>query len=295
MSQHFEFSTINLDLLEYIPCPLCSTDKPNPKKQFIFEPFRVVQCTSCRLWYLSPRLREEEMLKVYADPNYFKGGSEFGYSHQQGSYLEQAESLRLTFRKFLHQLNQRGMTGGDLLEVGCGYGFLQEEAAPLFDSLTATDFDSEAVKRINQLGYQGIQGGLEALPTGQSYDLIISMGVIEHIYEPTAWVKKLSQHLKPTGWLILSTPPMNSFWLKLQGKNWPSFKIPEHVIYYDRHTLTKLFHQCGAIQTRILNSSYAYPLGMITEKLGISVPTALAKYSIWLPATMFVIAARFNP
>jgi hypothetical protein len=90
----------------------------------------------CNVWsanfrYLSPRWREAEMLTAYADPNYFKGGGEYGYSRQQGSYLDQELSLRLTFKRFIQQLQQHGMTGGHLLEIGCGYGFLLEAAAPL--------------------------------------------------------------------------------------------------------------------------------------------------------------------
>jgi SAM-dependent methyltransferase len=280
--------------LEYTACPLCATDKPNQNKQFIFEPFRVVQCTACQLWYLSPRLREPEMLKAYASPDYFKGGGDFGYSQQQGSYLDKEIALRLTFRKFIRQLKRRGMTGGHLLEVGCGYGFLLEEAAPLFESLTGTDFDSEAVKCVKQLGFQALGGGVEAVPSAARYDLILATGVIEHVYKPIQFVKQLRQHLSATGWIVLATPPMNSFWLKLQGKNWPSFKIPEHVTYYDRHTLTELFRRCGATQTIRLAYPQAYPLGMIGEKLGFSIPASLAKYSLWLPATMFAMAACFN-
>jgi len=289
---HPKLSIFRHESLEYTACPLCDTDKPSQHKQFIFEPFHVVQCTVCQLWYLSPRLREQEILKVYADPDYFKRGGKFGYS--QGSYLEQEKALRLTFSKFLGQLKQQEMTGGHLLEVGCGYGFLLEEAAPLFDSLTGTDFDGNALKRVKQLGYQGIQGGIEALPTAQRYDLILATGVIEHIYNPVQFVKQLHQRLKTTGWMVFATPQMNSFWLKLQGHNWPSFKIPEHVTYYDDHTLIELFRRCGATETSRLTYPHAYPLSMVGEKLGLSIPTLLAKYNLWLPATMFAVAARFK-
>lgn len=283
-----------METIIHTACPLCGTDKPNQNKKFLFEPYQVVQCTNCKLWYLSPRLSESEMLKAYANPDYFKGGGEFGYSQKQGAYFDQKNALRLTFRKFLRQLKRRNMTGGHLLEIGCSYGFLLEEAEPMFESLTGTDFDSEALKRVRQLGYQGIQGGVDALPTEQRYDLILATGVIEHIYNPIEFVKQLRQYLSTTGWIVLATPPMNSFWLKLQGKNWPSFKIPEHVTYYDHHTLSELFRRCGATETTRLAYPQAYPLGMISEKLGFSIPASLAKYNIWLPATMFAIAARFN-
>lgn len=290
----FNFSKFKHDLLEYTACPLCGADQPRSSKQFIFEPFRVVQCTNCQLWYLSPRLRESEMLQIYADPNYFEGKNQPGYSQPQGSYFDQEISKRLTFRKFLWQLQQRGMTGGHLLEIGCGYGWLLEEAAPLFDSLTGTDFNNEAVKQVKQLGYQAIQGGIEALPTKQRYNSIILTDVIEHIYEPVPFIQRLREHLSTTGWLILATPQMNSFWFKLQGKNWPSFKIPEHVTYYDQPTLTELFNRCGATQTVKLSYPHAFPLGMISAQLGLSLPAKLAKYPLWLPATTLAMAARFD-
>jgi SAM-dependent methyltransferase len=283
---------INKDSLEYTPCPLCGADQPNEHQQFVFTPFRVVPCLVCQLWYLSPRLREAEMLKAYADPNYFKGGGEHGYSRQQGSYLDQELSLRLTFKRFIQQLQQHGMTGGHLLEIGCGYGFLLEAAAPFFESLTGTDFDKQALARIQLLGYHGIHGGVNDLPVQQRYDLIVATGVIEHIYQPLPFVKQLGTHLNPHGWMVFATPQMNSFWLKLQGPHWPSFKIPEHVTYYDQHTLTDLFRRSGATQTLILPYPHAYPLGMVGEKLGLSLPKWVAKYSLWLPATMFAVAAR---
>ncbi len=282
------------DSLEYTPCPLCGIDQPNKQKQFTFTPFQVVQCSECQLWYLSPRLREPEMLKIYADPTYFKGGSQYGYAHQHGSYFDQEISLRSTFKRFIRQLEHQNMTGGHLLEIGCGYGFLLEAAAPLFDSVTGTDFNSEAIAHIQQLGFQGIQGGVAEVPLTQHYNLIVSTGVIEHVYQPHSFINQLRQHLQPNGWLVLATPQMNSFWFKLQGKRWTSFKIPEHVTYYDPKTLTELFHRCTATQTRILTYPHAYPLKTIGEKLGIALPNWLAKYNLWLPATMFAVAARFD-
>jgi hypothetical protein len=283
-----------METIIHTACPLCGIDKPNQKKKFLFDPYQVVQCTNCKLWYLSPRLRESEMLKAYAEPNYFKGGGEFGYSQKQGAYFDQENALRLTFGKFLSQLKRRNMTGGHLLEIGCSYGFLLEEAESMFESLTGTDFDSEAIKRVQQLGYQGIQGGVDALPTEKRYDLILATDVIEHIYNPIEFVQTLKKHMTQTAWMVFATPAMNSFWLKLQGKNWPSFKIPEHVTYYDHKTLTELFYRCGATETIKLNYPHAYPLDMICEKLGFSIPASLAKYNIWLPATMFAVAASFN-
>ncbi|MCP4696195.1 MAG: class I SAM-dependent methyltransferase [Gammaproteobacteria bacterium] len=285
---------MSTSIQEHPPCPLCGADSPLPGKEYVFEPFRVVQCTACKLWYLSPRLREEEMLKAYADPLYLQGGGEYGYSNPRGTYLDQEDSLRKTFRRFVQALHKKRLTGGHLLEIGCGYGFLLAEAQAFFQSVTGADFDERAVARVRESGSQAIQGGIDDLPLGKQYDLIVSASVIEHVYRPLDFVKKLREFLTYKGWMVFATPQMNSFWLKLQGQHWPSFKIPEHVAYYDRDTLCELFHRCGALQTKIIPYPAAYPLGTIAAKLGFPLPGWLTKRSLWLPATMFAVGARFD-
>lgn len=281
------------ELLEYPHCPLCEANQALPNSPYQFPPYQVVQCGACGLWYLSPRLQESEILKIYANPDYFMGGGEHGYAHTQGSYLEQAEGLRLTFRHLLKKIAAQGLLGADLLEIGCGYGFLLEEARQYCHTLSATDFEAAAVQQVRQIGAKVYLGGVDAIPQAARFDTIISTGVIEHIYAPHQFLQQLTQHINPTGWIILAAPPMNSFWLKLQGKNWASFKIPEHVVYYDSQTLRQLFERNGALETRLITYSQAYPLGMIAKKLHIPLPHKISRFNVWLPATMFAMAGRF--
>jgi len=289
-----DFSTVfPSEQLDDPLCPLCGRFQRLPQ-QLHFPPFAVVRCAHCQLWYLAPRLLESAMLQAYANPEYFAGGGEHGYAHSQGSYVAQAEALQRTFQQFLHNLQQRGLTGGSLLEIGAGYGYLLQQARPYFNQLSGTDFDAVAVENIRQQGFQAFLGGIEALPTQARYEVIVATGVIEHIYQPVDFVNKVRKHLTASGWLILATPQINGFWFWLQGKRWSSFKIPEHVTYYDRHTLNRLYQQCGCLETRFIPYPAAYPLGLIGEKLGVRLPAFLTQYSLWLPATMFALAARFS-
>ncbi|SEH05589.1 class I SAM-dependent methyltransferase [Candidatus Venteria ishoeyi] len=279
--------------LESCACPVCQSEQHISGHVFEFPPFQVVRCANCQLWYLSPRLKESVMLDVYADPSYFAGGGDSGYADKDGHYRDQETALRPTFRAFLGQMQKAGIEGGSLLEIGTSYGFFLQEAASFFDTLSGTDFDAEAVKQVQALGFQGLRGGLEAIPEGEQYNCISSMSVIEHVYDPVAFVKTLSGHLTPEGWMVFATPKINGFWFKLMGKRWSSFKIPEHITYYDVDTLSYLFHQAGAKQLKVLPYPAAYPLGLIAAKLGMKIPNRLAGLNFWLPGTMFAIAAQF--
>ena len=73
------------------------------------------------------------------------------------------------------------------------------------------------------------------------------------------------------------------------GRHWPSFKLPEHVLYFDRYTLAKLLEECGVDRPAMISYPHAFPLPLIASKLGLRLPDSLSRYSLWLPATTVAI------
>ena len=62
-------SRIYIDL-ETATCPLCGPT-PGTTRREHFDTFRVVTCNNCGLVFLSPRLTEKAILKLYADETYY--------------------------------------------------------------------------------------------------------------------------------------------------------------------------------------------------------------------------------
>jgi len=105
----------------------------------------------------------------------------------------------------------RPLAGRRAIDVGCGAGLLAEPLARLGASVTAIDAAPEniAVARAHAekqgLAIDYRAGGVEAL-TGETFDLVASMEVIEHVAEPKAFVARLAGMLAEGGVMILSTP-----------------------------------------------------------------------------------------
>jgi len=273
--------------LEHCSCPLCGSQHASAIR-FSFPPFGVVRCRDCGLWYLRPRAPEGETVTLYQTDDYYSGSDGGGY----GDYRAQEVALRLTFRRFLHRLQAAGITGGDLLEVGCAYGFLLDEARPFFKQRAGLDFSGEALVGARQLADRVYLGGLPAVDDGSRYQTIVATQVIEHVYDPRLFVEQASQLLAPGGWLVLATPHMGSAWRRLMGRRWPSFKIPEHVTYFDRRTLGQLLRHAGLGQPTEIPYPHAFPLTLVAAKLGFKVPRRWAEVSWWIPATTLALAAR---
>ncbi|RMF48500.1 MAG: class I SAM-dependent methyltransferase, partial [Anaerolineae bacterium] len=215
-----------------------------------------------------------------------------GLSKGYSDYASQESTLRKTFAEFLRELKNRGMVGGHLLEVGCGYGYLLAEARVYFDRLFATDYSNEALMHARRYADETFLGGLDAIPKGMTFDCIIASEVIEHVYRPNDFVRQAMQCLNEGGWLVLAAPDMGSWWRRLLGRKWPSFKIPEHVAYYDRRTLGSLLERNGLVDVESIRMFHMFPVGVVLEKIGLPAPRFLAGKGVWLPDVVFAMAGR---
>lgn len=264
---------------ETIPCPLCSSGE----REIVyaqFSPFAVVRCRGCRFYYLSPRPTADGLLAMYQDNDYFAGSGP-GYTN----YEEQAAARRATFKRLMRTLTDLGLTGGSLLDVGCGFGYLLEQAQGLFQTRVGIDFSPRAVDQAAQVSDRAYVGGLEAVPGRDRFDCLIANHVIEHLPDPKSFLLKAVDRLSPGGALVVSTPNMGSFWRHLMGHRWPSFKVPEHVLFFDRHSLTAILRAVGLVDVTAIPYPEAFPLSLFAAKLGGRLPVAIGRATLWIPST----------
>jgi len=274
--------------LEYPACPLCGSDR----REFPFrlhEGYRVARCLECGFYYLYPRLIESAMQEIYRELSYYEGGA-CGYADT--SYTAQEFALRATFKRLLHNLAERGLTGGELLEIGCGYGYLLDVARSFFGRRVGTDFSPEGAEIARATGAEGFVGGIEQVPSDAKFDCVIGTQLIEHVYEPVSFVKRLVGHTKPGGHIVLATPDIGGVLRKLMGRRWPSFKVPEHILYFDYRTLTSLMLLAGLSDVRRIPYPHAFPFGLIVAKFGFKLPPWLGHFKVWVPATTVAAYGR---
>lgn len=273
--------------IEHTDCPLCFS----PEKRIVHQlakPFRVVRCAACGFHYLDPRLDEERIAAYYAG-DYFCN-DRVGYA----DYTFQEESLRLTFRRFLKQMEARGLTGGSLLEIGAGYGFLLDEARDHFGYRAGTELSAEASRHAARSADLLVHGGVDDLDRDARFNCIIMSQVIEHVYRPGEFISKVRRHLLSDGKLVIITPDYGTAWRKVMGARWPSFKVPEHVLFFDEESLRRFLASAGFGRIWSLPYPHAFPLQLVAAKLHLPLPERLHGITIWLPRTCVALCASCN-
>ncbi|KFX87558.1 hypothetical protein V495_03758 [Pseudogymnoascus sp. VKM F-4514 (FW-929)] len=102
------------------------------------------------------------------------------------------------------------------LDIGCGGGIFAESAARLPSTKSVTAIDptpgvlaiAEAHKKRDpslsgKLTY--LNTSVEELPVGEMYDVVSVFEVIEHITTPATFLDEVEKHVRPGGWLVMST------------------------------------------------------------------------------------------
>lgn len=229
------------------------------------------------------------MQDAYRQSSYYEGGA---YGYADTSYVDQEPALRATFKRLLRNLAKCGLTYGDLLEIGCGYGYLLDEARPFFNNRVGTEFSFQGAEIARATGAEVFVGGAEQVPTDRKFDCVIATQVIEHVYEPLLFVRQLVRCTKPDGHIVLATPDIGGALRKVMGERWPSFKAPEHVLYFDFRALSEVMRRAGLQDVRRLPYPHAFPLGLVAAKFGITRPFWLAPYKVWVPATTVAAYGR---
>jgi 2-polyprenyl-3-methyl-5-hydroxy-6-metoxy-1,4-benzoquinol methylase len=147
---------------------------------------------------------------------------------------------------------------GAVLEVGCGNGGTAEWLRCRGWNVTAID-TSESGVAIAQKQYGGIR--FEVMSACDDlhrnlgeFDAILSLEVIEHLYDPRTFVRNAFSALKPGGVLVLSTPYHGYFKnlaLAVSGAMDAHFTAlwdGGHIKFWSMRTLGKLLHSAGFAQ-----------------------------------------------
>lgn len=104
-------------------------------------------------------------------------------------------------------LTQLGRYDLDIIEVGCGAGWLCDRLTK-FGRVTGTDLSHEvlarAANRWPSVNY--VAGDFMQLDFPErAYDVVITLEVLAHVADQAAFVRKLSRLLRPGGTLMLAT------------------------------------------------------------------------------------------
>lgn len=154
--------------------------------------------------------------------------------------LHQINPLRLDWIRSLV-----GITGREVLDVGCGGGILAEAMAAAGARVLGIDLAAKplAVARLHAMetGAEGVdyrEVAVEVLAAERpaSFDVVTCMEMLEHVPDPASVVAACSRLVRPGGWVFFSTINRNpkAFAMAIVGAEYVLRLLPRGTHEYAR-------------------------------------------------------------
>ncbi|MDH3604372.1 MAG: class I SAM-dependent methyltransferase [Candidatus Tectomicrobia bacterium] len=214
--------------------------------------YTVVQCTDCGLVYLNPRPEVSALPLIY--PQEYLAYNLSEEDERESDKLACKLRRRFYTAKVTHAL---GFIAGrdenepiDFLDVGAGDGRLLNWYRSIPDINIRThgvEMNPAAANRLAQRGHNVYTGLFEeAEIPSESFDIVHSSHVIEHVADPMRFATKGRDLLRPGGIFLVETPNLDCVGARLfRRRYWGGYHFPRHWTFYTPETLTEALHQAG--------------------------------------------------
>jgi 2-polyprenyl-3-methyl-5-hydroxy-6-metoxy-1,4-benzoquinol methylase len=186
---------------------------------------------------------------------------------------------------------------GRVLDVGCSTGYLAERLQQRGATVVGLDMDERSAELARRFCTDVLVGDIETMELpfeSGSFDAILCGDLIEHLRDPQALLARLRPLLRPGGRLVLSTPNIANWAMRL-GLLFGRFRYTEwgildktHTHFFTRKTLRECLEAAGY---RIEVFDYTVPVPVLSTPRVEAIAHRVGRLRPSLLAYQFVVAA----
>lgn len=250
-----------------IPCPHCGSE--NIDSEFDLNGFCHKTCSKCKTLYVSPRLNDTCIGELYSDDYYNEV-----YTRSMLPVFEKRKQL-IGQRKFAQTISYWGGAGiGRVLDVGAGIGEVTDVFREEGWCSHTIEMNKVAVEWLEGRGHEEVfHGTLDEYASTQKFDIIMAWGVVEHVINPDAFLKKIYDLLAPGGLFVSEVPHGQCLLVDMSRKTGMD---PQRILMGEQHIVlysTKAYidlHERNGFQ-RVHLQTNGLDFSTIFKELSISV------------------------
>lgn len=207
-------------------------------------PQSIIFCPSCSLGFAYPLVPQEELDSYYSHGDYWQDDAVKILTPKNfPGHFASAQARWQFIRPYI--LEKFSDSSISILDIGAGHGFLGMVAAsdqgvrvrsynaieadkPLRDSLIKTWEQKYPNVKLNAVARpEEVQG---------AHDLVVLSHILEHVIDPQAFLKTVSKHVAPRGFLFIDVPNQDYLFKK---------DIFPHLLFFNPSALKKLIQNAG--------------------------------------------------
>jgi len=184
----------------------------------------------------------------------------------------------------------------NIADVGCAEGallnLLEKEFSKPKNNIFGFDISDKFIKQTRKRFTQVYRWNFESKKgPWKNFDIVFLFDVLEHTKSPSKFLQNLRFLIKRGGFLVLSTPNLDSFSLFVTGSKWYGFKDKSHRSFFNKTSLSRLLEKNGfrIIKVRTISSSGFSCYDKLISNFGLGGQILLMAKKIWAKLSAFTI------
>ena len=195
--------------------------------------YRIDACTECGAGATMPRPTADELARCYE--------ASYGYSAHDLIEVEKR-------RRAAALLAWSGVRTGKILDVGCMFGFLLDEARAAGLVPSGIELSAGPARAAAERGHEVFTGTIEAFRARHPdarFSAIFAQHVLEHVEDPRSFLAAAKQLLEPGGRLVICVPNFEARLRRLAPSGWGWYQVPVHLHHFSSRALRRLVGDAG--------------------------------------------------
>lgn len=243
LSEYYTGAELDPKFTVKVNCPFCGSKKTH--SPFSINGFHHATCAECDVVYVSPRLKDECLEKLYNNEYY---NEIYGKSMIP---VFQVRKELIGTRKTDQTLSHlpKAKKGLDVLDIGCGVGEVIDVFKDRGHNCTAIEVNPIAVEWLKKNKITVFADSFDRFPEDKKFDVIMAWGVVEHVVNPHEFLKKVARQLKPGGVFASEVPSgqcLTVDYARATGKDPIRIIMGEqHIILYSIKAYEQIHLQAG--------------------------------------------------
>jgi SAM-dependent methyltransferase len=248
---------------EEVPCPLCGEQRSRLFERYGYQHrYSYRRCAKCSLAFQNPRpVYDGE----FVETAYEVYSTDTDSHWQNGQLTEKGKVVYAEYKFNMREIEDLVGHKGRLLEVGCNTGFFVKVAKDMGWYPVGVEISRTMAEIAHrQFEVETIAGDWVAQKYSEPFDAVYCSHVIEHVPDPSSWMRRFREVMKPGAVLCLSVPNMNSVdrrfkrtlkRLGLKKDKWQPWRTPDHLYEPCEKSMRPFFEKEGFELVR----TYSYP------------------------------------
>jgi len=233
-------------------CPVCDSiniNKVLTANDYLVsrESFEIMECNDCSLRFTTPIPTESEIGEYYKSDKYISHATSTASIFDAVYKIVRKYTLR-SKRKTVERISKKQK--GTLLDIGCGTGDFLIKMKNFGWETYGVETDGSARKIAETNTDSTIMNQKEFLQSEQKYDVITLWHSLEHLYDLSKYLNKISISLNANGVVMIAVPNYMSFDAEYYKQDWAAYDVPRHLYQFSPKAMINLMGKFKLIHTK---------------------------------------------